>query len=345
MVQRIVFLQSLLLGLLAGCAGPYSNALFAEDAEFLAALPAEDRNTVHFSPGSAGFEARDPIADRAPAPAPPGDGRPDLRDFTEQITTSVNGLVLDMLSMVDLVRSQAPTERADDIRTWGPWPIDTLGDRQLLVEIVRSGLVQYDWVFRLAMDASGPWTDIFAGTHFAGVSVVQGDGEFWWDLDALSEASGASTAGRMDVDYDNREGHTFWLDFHGVEFEATKTPWTATYWYSETPASIDDANTAAGEPVAYDGDFEYLTTADVGSGPLLETILARTRWTADGAGRSDATVSGGDLSEALTITQCWDSAGAVVYWVDSYGMFEVIGSVGACAYPDALYPEHLDRKE
>jgi hypothetical protein len=250
--------------------------------------------------------------------------------MTEEISGSLNGLATDMLETVDLVRSLSPTEREEDARRWGPWPVSQLGGAFLLVEIVRRGGDQYDWSFGLAEVEAGPFVDVFTGTHLAGSSVALGDGAFSWDLDALAGVTGLLASGRLDVDYDNRVGTEFLMDLQDLSFPGMTRTLDADYWYHQDEASK--------------GDFEYETSGDVGGGAAREDVEARTRWTEGGEGRSDARVSGGDLAEAITISECWDATGDLVYLVDTHGLFEGIGEPGACAFLEPALPEHIEAR-
>lgn len=137
---------SLLLALpLSACGGPITNALFLEDAEFVAALPTEERTTVRFEVVEVDLPA---------GPRPPG-AAPDLLDFTRDVSEQVNGFVFQVLTWVDEVRAYPPTEREEDVRTWGPWPVGTMLDFELLVEILREGLGVYPWIFSLRQPGAG----------------------------------------------------------------------------------------------------------------------------------------------------------------------------------------------
>lgn len=301
--------------LLPGCAGPITNELFHADAAFLAALPAAERHTVH-------WEAETVEAVRSPAPLP--GGAPDLRADTEAMCTQLNAAVLGMLEFVDTVRAYAPTEREADLRRWGPWSLQEGRAPFLQVEIGRSGVSEYGWAFALSDLKSGPWTPFFTGTHFAGATVAGGDGWFTADAGILADALGEDRQGVVEVDYDNRDGSALVVSFQGWQ-EPGEAPWDATYLYTEIAAG--------------DRDFQYDTAADLVTGEALEAVAVRTRWTPEGAGRSDARVSGGDLGEVLTLSQCWDAGGTLTWQADSHGLFEDMGDVSTCAFAETALPQ------
>ena len=69
------------------------------------------------------------------------------------------------------------------------------------------------------------------------------------------------------------------------------------------------------------GDFAYTANSNIHkpemNKPLLEYVVVRSRWKADGTGRSDARISGGEVTSDLlaahasqtsvTASQCWDA--------------------------------------
>jgi len=63
----------------------------------------------------------------------------------------------------------------------------------------------------------------------------------------------------------------------------------------------------------------------------------RSRWQADGQGRSDARITTVNHGE-VTATECWSSTFARVYWADSVGLEPNEGDAGACAYTETEYP-------
>jgi hypothetical protein len=303
----------LLSSLVPACAGPITNDLFEEDADFLAALPSADRQTVHYAPAS---------GVRLPVALP--EGSPDLRDWTGQITSSVNSAVLDVLDLVDLVRAHPPTARTEDGRAWGPWDV---GDSAwLLVEIARSGIGQYVWTFSLSDAAGGPWAVGVAGTHWAGTSVADGDGDFEAHAGTVAEFLGGGAEGSVAVDYDNREGIDLAVTFDDFRTGSTDAPLDASYDY------IED--------LAGNGDFQFESDLDVVEGEALEHVGARSRWDAGGALRVDARVGEGDLGgTAVTLSQCWSPEGALVYQGDDAGVFDPVGNEGECVFFGVSLPD------
>jgi hypothetical protein len=70
-----------------------------------------------------------------------------------------------------------------------------------------------------------------------------------------------------------------------------------------------------------------------------EDVQIRSRWNAQGAGRADISLSGGDVPQTygtISATECWDSTFARVYYGDSVEYAPTEGDAAACAYSEPL---------
>ncbi len=70
-----------------------------------------------------------------------------------------------------------------------------------------------------------------------------------------------------------------------------------------------------------------------------EDVQIRSRWNAQGEGRADITLSGGDVPQTygtVSAIECWDSSFARVYYGDSVEYAPTEGDVAACAYSEPL---------
>ena len=300
----------LVLTLLA--CGNVSNAVFAEDAEFVAALPAEDRTTLDL-PGTSLVSGTKAELGEVP----------ELLAISLDVAVTVNSAIFDILGLVDDVRTIAPSARTRDTRSWGPLPACG-GD--LTAEVVRSGASQFDWRFNGA-NALGS-ADFLTGTHYAGSSVAAGDGQFTWDHARYGAFCGEESAGRLIVDYDNREGVDLLVTLDALQ-SGTQDIWDADYAYRYADES---------------GDFQYLTTYDIEDDDTdeLATVAVRTRWSRTLGGRSDAVLTGGALEDRIVQwTQCWGADLGMTYQHDSYALTEDLGDASACLYADFAEVDRL----
>jgi hypothetical protein len=61
-------------------------------------------------------------------------------------------------------------------------------------------------------------------------------------------------------------------------------------------------------------------TANVGGTALNEDVTMRSRWLADGEGRGDFRIAGGDLGTQQAIgSQCWNNLFRETYYTDNAG--------------------------
>ncbi|MFZ5475622.1 MAG: hypothetical protein ACOZNI_02505 [Myxococcota bacterium] len=152
--------------------GNVSNQIFTSDAEFLAALPSAETQTLVFEDGLA-------------------DGGPALLAGTSDVVDTSNGFVASVLGVVDDVRTLPPSARTEESRAWGPYPIQN--DSDVDAEIVRVGDGRFDWTFHCAN--GGETRTIVSGIHYAGDTVAQGDGAFTWFAGDAGWCDGSGTTG------------------------------------------------------------------------------------------------------------------------------------------------------
>lgn len=300
----------LLLALAAGC-GTVSNDPFNDDADFLAALPTEDQQTLRFGEDTTAEAARG-IGERA-----------ELVELSIAVATTVNGFVFGVLDLLEGVRGLPPASRTEDGRRWGPAELDCNVDGSLLMS--REAAV-YDW--SVVGHQAGEETDgtVLYGTHFGGASVKAGDGVFVWDHSRWSAWCGADEGGIVSVAYDNREGVDLLVSLEDF-FRSGEAPADRDYAYRHTDA---------------EGDFEYRTEADLDDSGTPANVEVRDRWVPGVGGRSDAQVSGGRFGDEVWVwSQCWGATGALVYEVDNLGLVEEAGAGSECVYAEAAGLERI----
>jgi len=290
--------------------GDVSNSVFEEDAAFVAALPTEEHHTMDV-PGS-GLTAKAELGET-----------PELLAVSISVATDVNSAIFDILGTVDEVRALPPSHRTANSRGWGPYLHDGV---DVTATIERSGAGRFDWVF--AGERAEEAAPVVWGTHYAGQTVAEGDGEFTWDHAAWGRLWGQDTAGELVVDYDNRDGVDLLVQLAGVRTGGT-IPWDASYAYR----FVDEA-----------GDFQYLTTYDLpddGSNDPA-AVRVRTRWLPTVGGRSDAVLTGGGLADrTMSWTQCWGVDLTLSYQHDSLGVTEDLGDPASCAWGDFAEVDRL----
>src|SRR5690606_12171163 len=160
-----------------------------------------------------------------------------------------------------------------------------------------------------------------------GDHVHRGTGEFTIDFDAgelVNPVDNTPDTGNVLVTYDLAERV---VTMHAEGADALGNPGSWDYYYAE---NADRS-----------GDVQFALDADIDeSGSLREQALIRSRWQADGQGRADAMVSGGDLGDlTVTATECWDAQFRRVFYGDSGEWLPTEGDAASCTYTEAALPE------
>lgn len=258
----------------AGC-GNVTNAVFAEDADYVAALPSDGHTTLSDIPGAGAADPGDLLAAALAGHA--------------ELDAALDAAV----GAADVIRSAAPTSRTEEGRIWGPYD---WSDADLEAASQRTGGTRYDWGFDV--DGEGFAT----GTHYAGLTVASGDGAYGWDQGVLADAGVGTGTGRITVTYDNRDGVDLLVAEDDWSFDGATAPRDATLaFHLETGAG--DLQLRAALPL---GD-------DAAGAPLrvrwIEGVGGRADAVISVEGESDTWTECWDAEGALTYQV--DAAGLV----------------------------------
>jgi hypothetical protein len=189
---------------LAGC-GNYST----EDLRFLAALPTREDLRVAVPARASAAAALTAAPDPCPA------GTADVWLWAKPTSDGLNRGVHFLVSLVDAVRRQPPSERGEDLRRWGPFPDERHPGHEIQIVIVRShpaelgGAPRHAYAFQ-AREGAGPFRDVLSGS-FDGPSSSRGRGTLTLDFQALWELhmnDPTTPHGTMQVTYDRASDPT-----------------------------------------------------------------------------------------------------------------------------------------
>jgi hypothetical protein len=249
---------------------------------------------------------------------------------TRQVTRDLNGGTAWVLIVVHTVVQFPPTTVEGDTYTWGPWS-DALdpADYRLVVTALDNG--SYDWSLdgRSKTQVGADFETVIAGNAVPGETEGTGHGEFTIDFDAAERVNPVDNDARgvVGISYDLAARH---LDMSIATVETRPE--------GEVPVNYEYAYT---EKEDGSGDMVFAAHGDTDDeGTAAEDAVIRSRWLADGAGRADVRLSGGDVSTTISVTasECWDSTFAVVYYSDSVNWQPTEGSQSSCAFADADLP-------
>lgn len=247
--------------------------------------------------------------------------------LTRGVTLTVNGGTAAVLNLVHRITGYPATTTTQDSATWGPHT-DALSPNTWKLTVTRTADDTYGYALegKGKTEADGAYRVVLSGTHHhAGTNL--GSGTFLIDWDALAELPEHDDhVGTVTVTYAREtEASVTQIDagFRQVKGGRDGARVDANYRYRSTPGQ--------------GGEFEFQATDDFIGGAALEDAKIKSRWLQTGAGRSDATVSGGDLATTATASECWDDGFASRYFDNTWASSENYGAESVCAFATAEF--------
>ncbi|MBI5509654.1 MAG: hypothetical protein HY903_12950 [Deltaproteobacteria bacterium] len=237
---------------------------------------------------------------------------------TRRLSRGINGGVRSFVGLIRQIVSQPVTSRDGDRRIWGPGA-DALDPVFYRLVATEESPDHFAYALearpKASEDLDANYLPLISGTSDISSGKNDGKGTLTLHLDnAVTMDPSACGTGSLDAIYDTTGEPQFltvaFNDFSTCDEEADgKKPMQAASYYF--------ARAADGS-----GNFQFIVTGDVHNGALLplvdETFAIRSRWLPTGEGRSDVSISGGDLLAhdgiaAVTASECWDSSFALTF--------------------------------
>ena len=286
-----------------GCEDTLSAAPFVPDSEFIEALPSSEDHTLSVARLADDWGGPDPVPDEYDLV--------DLLKLSLEVANSLNNITLSCLSFVDAVAATSPSYRSATQRRWGPVDVD---EATLALAMTRTQ-DRYSWTFQAARAQTERLPTVCSGAHEPGTgSLSEGRGVLDVWIDNWSELD---TVGTLKTQYDLTDGQELRIEIEGLGEEGGRVENGAYYFRKFLSGG---------------GDFQYRTTALIDD--RLEAVLeVRTRWTADGQGRSDAWVIIDDSSREYHFRECFDGRDKV--WMTNDYTGSERGSEDNCVYPSS----------
>jgi hypothetical protein len=332
MRRYLLSIAALALLLCAGCG--------EEDGDFLEGVPDSESIRIKLPGDSSSSSALTAENGEALSNTQLG-GTAEFYLFTRQMTREVNGGVYYLLLMIEDIAHQTPTTKEDDRWIWGPYT-PALDPATYKVTIEKRSDADYAWLMEAKPKDQGDeaYLSLISGTHTRGARPRRGQGTITLDFDNMASIDATKVErGSAEVTYQS-DIYPVTVTVHFIDFtgEDGKGPTDAQYHYTEN----EDTS----------GEFSFSTNQDMDLLGEPEDGKILSRWVADGRGRSDIRLSGGDLldneppiSEVVAI-ECWDTMFKRTYFKDwattSAGTFELDPEQGVesdCVYTDQRLPE------
>jgi hypothetical protein len=288
----------------AGGCGNYSN----EDLDFINALPEQND-----------------VATTIPTSSTSTANQAELYQSTHNIIGVFNGLVDELLSLIDGIRSYSPTSRSLNERIWGPVADKDHPGWEVRMTIIRADdLVTFNYAieYRLTNPSNGPedgWVmpALISGMFTGSQGVRAGAGTVTEDTSGLRAAGFPFEA-------------TNFLDKLMVSYNAGSFPVTIMLSFDNLP---DPNNPAALTQGVYtysaqqDGqgalDFNFFANSIPGPA-AIEEFDVNSRWLGTGEGRADLQVVSGN-GAGLQQTECWNSQFVATYNDKPWSTAEDVG--------------------
>jgi hypothetical protein len=244
-------------------------------------------------------------------------------EMTRDITDVIDAATADVLVLVWAIVHNAPSSIEAGKATWGPGA-DALSPVTWMFVATEVSSGEYDYILEGRPHASTSDADfrvVLKGHGFDKTRAEHGTGDFSVDFDAARalDPDRNKDSGTLQLNYDLRVSGDEAASLHAVLIP---------------PPPSASADVLVTHAVSGGGTVTLETKADLSTNKdgNLETVQLKSRYDATGAGRGEATLSGGDLTSSVTATECWDATFARVYYTDSANAQPTSGSASACVF-------------
>jgi hypothetical protein len=258
--------------------------------------------------------------------------------LTRTVSRDVNSGVYFVLTLVREVVKYPPSNVSENTAVWGPFsePLDPIAWK---VTVNRTATNEYAYKFEGQAKNSplSAFETVLSGVHRPGLGSDQaplegfGEGSFLLDFDA-----------RNRLPLPDKDVGTAAFSYSKPSLN---TPVKITAKFTQVkdddrPGHKVDVDYRYLRNIPGNGELEFSFKPDAAAilnGPAQFDVMSR--WTTEGSGRSDVTVSGGTLAKGTkaTANECWNTAFASVFVQTSWDTTLTYGTEAMCAFPTATY--------
>ncbi len=249
---------------------------------------------------------------------------------TRAMTLAVNGATAWVLKLCETIVSYPATTVTKNQAVWGPWT-DSLSPNTFKFTVTKNADGTFDYVLegkaKTAPDTG--FVSIIRGHHERGAAEKVGKGNFSVDWNAASTLpEHGPEVGTADFTYQRNEKMDVTV---GVAFRQVKDGDTG---------NLVDADYAFAKANGADGSFEFVVHKDIqNNNSKLERCAVKSRWHDNGPGRADLMVSGGDVANPVTASECWDANFGRTFYSDSLSLKPTEGVETNCTFSSAEYTQ------
>lgn len=247
--------------------------------------------------------------------------------FTRGVTVFVNGGVGSVLNLVERITQYPATSVNGTTAVWGPHT-DPLSPNTWKLTVTANATNDFSYVLqgKGKTEADSAYRVILSGSHLS-TGQITGSGSFLLDFDQASQLPEHDSAvGTAQVTYSRislTDPVQIDAAFDNVRDGDTGQLVDALYRFRQQPGQ--------------GGSLEFQLNKNFATGPAIEVLTVRSRWTEQGAGRADVRATGGDLTGTATVNECWDTNFASRFIDISWAPSQNYGQASVCAFATAEY--------
>jgi hypothetical protein len=254
--------------------------------------------------------------------------------FTRVVRGSVNLVTAAVLGSAWAIVHTEPTSIENGEAVWGPYT-DALEPVTYRFRVARVAEGEYDYVLEGRPKTSTSDADylaVLAGHGYGKRHAEHGEGEFTIDLDA---------ARTLDPFAHEGDSGTVRIEHHlpaDIARRGDALPRTIVAEVEPDPAVNPESfrvESVANEDGTGSLHVDAVSDVDDSKATQREDIVIDSRWRADGAGRADIAIAGGDIPAdpgTVTAVECWGADFLRSYYLDSVNFAPTEGDASACVY-------------
>jgi hypothetical protein len=254
--------------------------------------------------------------------------------FTRAVRGGVNLVTAQVLGSVWALVHVEPTQVRDGEATWGPYT-DALEPVTYRFRVTRVAQAEYDYVLEgrpKASKSDGEYRAVLTGHGYGKRHQQHGQGDFLIDLSAahdLDPIAHQDDSGSVHIVHDLPRD---------IGDGGSGLPRTIVASVEPDPAVNRESYTVT-STAELDGTgslhVDAKSDVDDSKATQLENVAVDSRWRADGAGRADIGIDGGDIPAdpgSVSAVECWGADFARTFYSDSIGFEPTAGEASACVY-------------
>lgn len=250
-----------------------------------------------------------------------------------QVIHYVNGVVDDVMNLLNVALDHPPTHQGGGVYIWGPFSPKAGVTAMFGMQKNEDGTISYKLDAKRSEDPDSAYLTVLRGHIEEGVSLDQNVGNFdisYDNIQAVDPAAGVG--GTASFDYDSLGNQT------GVHAELRDILGGDGLRHQAVVSYYVNADSSGEMWYGFTDDLVVSDTPSADGTPVMETAKVHDRWLSDGQGRADATITGGDLGEQVGhVSECWDADYLDVYAAASWAGQS--GDPDLCVFESPQFPE------